>query len=313
MKRTLFATLSCILLSILLLTACGETNTDSSDSPSSANTPTAVIHADGIPQQPHSEASFEDMVTFLNTVNADAFENGEFKDIIERVRNEGYLIRPYFDGEPALPRENWEQIMLSPVYDYLKNPPCFTYFCSSDEYLYTIDFFYLDEALIPIAKESGFSGIYQVLYGNTQIDPSIAPVHTTCEVPIDGTDTFVTVVTAQTQESSYAEFMWDEKYLVKIHGNYIENKNALKVINLDILPHLSFEKMPLNPTASTTPTESSAPQPSESLPDEGNSTGAPILPTQAPGESSTPQPSQSLPDEGNSTEAPISPTQAPAE
>lgn len=279
MKKNVFLLSIIFIVSISLLVACSNENNTIN-----APLPTAIIDNDTFPIQPHLEMTFTDMAAFINTVDENTFENGEFKDIIERVRIEDYIIRPYFDGEPASPRENREQIMLSPVYDNLKNPPYFTYFCSSEEYLYTIDFFYLDEALIPAAKENGFSGIYQVLYGNTQIDSSTAPIHTTHKIYIDGTEISITVVTAQVQESSYAEFMWDDKYLVKIQGDNIENKNALDVINLDLLPHLSFEKMLLNPTASTAPAESSTPQPSENLPEEEHSTEAPVSPTQIPAE-----------------------------
>ena len=265
MKRTLFATLSCILLSILLLIACGETNTDLSGSPSSADTPTAVIHADGIPQQPHSEASFEDMVTFLNTVNADTFESGNFKDIIERVRTEGYIVQPYFDGEPAVLRNTDDDgdVLLCPRYDNVKFPPEFMYHLIDEEFWYRIEVIYIDEHFVSAAEENGYWGVRAAREATTienlKEDSTISH-HT---LTIDGTERNVTV-TNDTNGQSYGDFVWD-KYLIRVRGDLLTASNPHMNINLDILPHLSFEKMPLNPTASTTSGESSAPQPSESL------------------------------------------------
>ena len=99
---------------------------------------------------------------------------------------------------------------------------------------------------------------------------------------IDGSERNVTVIT-YTDGQSYGEFVWD-KYLIRVRGDLLTANDSYTNINLDLLPHLSFEKMPLNPTASTASGESSAPQPSQSLPDEGNSTEAPISPTQSPAE-----------------------------
>lgn len=265
MKRTLFATLSCMLLSIFLLTACGETNTYPSGSPSSADTPTAVIHADGIPQQPHSEASFEDMVTFLNTVNADTFESGNFKDIIERVRTEGYIVQPYFDGEPAVLRNTDDDgdVLLCPRYDNVKFPPEFMYHLIDEEFWYRIEVIYIDEHFVSAAEENGYWGVRAAREATTienlKEDSTISH-HT---LTIDGTERNVTV-TNDTNGQSYGDFVWD-KYLIRVRGDLLTASNPHMNINLDILPHLSFEKMPLNPTASTTSGESSAPQPSESL------------------------------------------------
>lgn len=265
MKRTLFATLSCMLLSIFLLTACGETNTDSSDSPSSANTPTAVIQADGIPQQPHSEASFEDMVTFLNTVNADTFESGNFKDIIERVRTEGYIVRPYFDREPAVLRNTDDDgdVLLCPRYDNVKFPPEFMYHLIDEEFWYRIEVMYIEEEFVSAAEENGYWGVRAAREATTienlKEDSTISH-HT---LTIDGTERNVTV-TNDTNGQSYGDFVWD-KYLIRVRGDLLTASNPHMNINLDILPHLSFEKMPLNSSTTTPPIDSATPQPDDNL------------------------------------------------
>ena len=265
MKRTLFATLSCILLSILFLTACGETNTDSSDSPSSADTPTAVIHADGIPQQPHSEASFEDMVTFLNTVNADAFENGNFKDIIERVKNEGYIVQPYFDGKPAVLRNTDDDgdVLLFPRYNNVKVPPKFMYHLIDEEFSYRVDVMYIDEQFISAAQSNGYLGVCSARDEQTLDEIKGDSTITHYVLTIDGSERNVTVIT-YTDGQSYGEFVWD-KYLIRVRGDLLTANDSYTNINLDLLPRLSFEKMPLNSSTTTPPIDSATPQPSESL------------------------------------------------
>ena len=265
MKRTLFATLSCILLSILLLTACGETNTDSSDSPSSANTPTAVIQADGIPQQPHSEASFEDMAAFLNTVNADTFENGNFKDIIERVKNEGYIVQPYFDGKPAVLRNTDDDgdVLLFPRYNNVKVPPKFMYHLIDEEFSYRVDVMYIDEQFISAAQSNGYLGVCSARDEQTLDEIKGDSTITHYVLTIDGSERNVTVIT-YTDGQSYGEFVWD-KYLIRVRGDLLTANDSYTNINLDLLPHLSFEKMPLNSSTTTPPIDSATPQPSESL------------------------------------------------
>ena len=265
MKRTLFATLSCMLLSIFLLTACGETNTDSSDSPSSANTPTAVIQADGIPQQPHSEASFEDMVTFLNTVNADTFESGNFKDIIERVRTEGYIVQPYFDGEPAVLRNTDDDgdVLLCPRYDNVKVPPKFMYHLIDEEFWYRIEVMYIDEHFVSAAEENGYWGVCADREATTIEELKGASTISHHTLTIDGAERNVTV-TNNTNGQSYGDFVWD-KYLIRVRGDLLTASNPHMNINLDILPHLSFEKMPLNSSTTTPPIDSATPQPDDNL------------------------------------------------
>ena len=267
MKRTLFATLSCILLSVLLLSACGKTNTNPSASPASGGTPTPIILADSIPQQPHSEASFEDMITFLNTVDVDTFENGNFKDIIERVKTEGYIIRPYYDGQPSTLYEtvNGTLVVLCPEYENAYFPAEFLYHLIDDNYRYRVEVLYIEEEMIPIAEKWGYIGINRYKRGDTEEEwtKTTTLVFNKQTITFGNVETEVTIVTDREDEnSSYASFIWENKYLMRIFGNTIEGGNVYDVINTDILSHLSFEKMPLN--SSIAPTSSAAPQPSTS-------------------------------------------------
>lgn len=269
MKRNLnlLAILSCILLSVLLLSACGKTNTNSSASPASGGTPTPIILADSIPQQPHSEASFEDMITFLNTVDVDTFENGNFKDIIERVKTEGYIIRPYYDGQPSTLYEtvNGTLVVLCPEYESAYFPAEFLYHLIDDNYRYRVEVLYIEEEMIPIAEKWGYIGINRYKRGDTEEEwtKTTTLVFNKQTITFGNVETEVTIVTDREDEnSSYASFIWENKYLMRIFGNTIEGGNVYDVINTDILSHLSFEKMPLN--SSIAPTSSAAPQPSTS-------------------------------------------------
>ena len=133
--------------------------------------------------------------------------------------------------------------------------------------------------------------------GIQETNEATAPTRTAYEVDITGTDGYVTIIAARTKNASTAEFVWDNKYLIQINGNTIESENAYETINVELLDHLSFQKMPL--TAATASTESPAPQPSDTpLP---SSTPEP---SETP-VSSTPQPSEppvsSAPASGNTT------------
>ena len=270
MKRNLnlLAILSCMLLFVLLLTACGKTNTNPSASPASGGTPTPIILADSRPQQPHHEAFFEDMVTFLNTVNADTFESGNFKNIIERVKTEGYIIRPYYDGQPSTlyKGDTDAAVVLCPEYENAYFPPEFLYHLIDDNYRYRVEVLYIEEEMIPIAEKWGYIGINRYKRGDTEEEwtKTTSLVFNKQTIIWDDVETEVTIVTdPEDANSSYASFVWDNKYLMRIVGDTIENSDAYSTINLDILPHLSFEKMPLN--SSTAPASSAAPQSSDNL------------------------------------------------
>ena len=263
MKRTLFATLSCILLSILLLTACGK-DTITEISPSA----TANHQVSSRSQSPHHETTFEDMAAFLNTVNADTFENGNFKNILERVKAEEYIIRPYYDGQPSTlyKGDTDAAVVLCPEYENAYFPPEFLYHLIDGNYRYRVEILYIEEEMIPIAKKWGYIGINRYKRGDTEEEwtKTTSLVFNKQTITFGNVETEVTIVTDREDEnSSYASFIWENKYLMRIFGNTIDEENVYDVINTDILPHLSFEKMPLN--SSTAPASSAAPQSSDNL------------------------------------------------
>ena len=239
--KKLYILATSFLIYSLLFVACGN--------PTENAQPTATVYqqSSDIPQQPHHEASFEEMTAFLNTVNADTFENGNFKDIIERIRTEGYIIQPYFDGEPAVLRKTDDDgdVLLHPRYNNVKVPPKFMYHLIDNEFWYRIEIMYIDEEFVSAAKENGYWGVYADRDATTidKIKDDAAISHHT--LTIDGAERNVTV-TKNANGQSYGEFVWD-KYLIRVRGDLLTVHNPHMNINLDILPHLSFEKLPLNP------------------------------------------------------------------
>ena len=247
MKKNSLAIFSCILLSVFLLTACVETNPNPSELPSSSAEPTPIIMADGIPQQPHRELNFESMVTFIQTVNADTFENGNFKDIIEKVRTEGYIIQPYFDNRPAQLRDPYEEgaVLICPAYENVKFPPEFMYHLISNEFWYRIEVIYIEEEFVPAAEANGYLGV-RAFRDNKALELFKQKTDIKHEkVVIGGIEKNITITTYD-DGISHGEFVWDEQYLIRIYGDVVENSStAHTTINLDILPHLSFQKLPL--------------------------------------------------------------------
>lgn len=223
----------------LLFTAC--------NSPAgSAPTPTPQIDCGGFPppQQPHSETTFEDMVTLLNTVNANVFESGNFKEIIDRTRADGYILRPYFDNRPAaLQADKNGDVSICPRYDGGRIPPGFMYHLREGKQSYQIEITYIEEEFISAAEENGFAGFYAARNPETASKNSSPRSHYT--VMIGDTEKNITV-TASTNGFSYGEFVW-EKYLIRVSGNLFTTGQPDATINTDLFSHLSFRKMRLNP------------------------------------------------------------------
>ena len=205
------------------------------------------------------------MAAFLNTVNADTFENGNFKDIIERVKNEGYIVQPYFDGKPAVLRNTDDDgdVLLFPRYNNVKVPPKFMYHLIDEEISYRVDVMYIDEQFISAAQSNGYLGVCSARDEQTLDEIKGDSTITHYVLTIDGSERNVTVIT-YTDGQSYGEFVWD-KYLIRVRGDLLTANDSYTNINLDLLPHLSFEKMPLNSSTTTPPIDSATPQPSESL------------------------------------------------
>ncbi len=260
MKKNILSLLSYLLLSLFLLTACGK-DTITEISPSA----TANHQVSSRSQSPHHETTFEDMAAFLNTVNADTFENGNFKDIIERVKNEGYIVQPYFDGKPAVLRNTDDDgdVLLFPRYNNVKVPPKFMYHLIDEEISYRVDVMYIDEQFISAAQSNGYLGVCSARDEQTLDEIKGDSTITHYVLTIDGSERNVTVIT-YTDGQSYGEFVWD-KYLIRVRGDLLTANDSYTNINLDLLPHLSFEKMPLNSSTTTPPIDSATPQPSESL------------------------------------------------
>lgn len=243
MKKHLYLFVISFLICFLLFTACGES--------AGKEQPTATIYQqnDGIPQQPHHEETFEEMAAFLNTVNADTFENGNFKDIIERVRTEGYIVQPYFDGKPAVLRDtkpnNNGNVLLCPRYENVKVPPEFMYHLIDEEFLYRIEVMYIEEEFVPAAEANGYLGV-RAFRDNKALELFKQKTDIKHEkVVIGGIEKNITITTYD-DGISHGEFVWDEQYLIRIYGDVVENSStAHTTINLDILPHLSFHKLPL--------------------------------------------------------------------
>lgn len=237
MKKNVWRLTAIALLLTFLLSACEE---------SPAASPTPQIGCGGFPppQQPYGVATFEDMVAFLNTVNANVFEAGNFKEIIDRTRADGYILRPYFDNKPASLNNTGENrnVLLCPRYDNGKIPPGFMYHLREGKQKYRIEITYIEEEFVYAAEENGFAGFYAAR--NPQAtSKTLSLPHTT--VTIGGIEKNVTI-TNGSGNSPYGEFVWD-KYLIRISGDLFTTGRPDAALNTDLFSHISFRKIRLNP------------------------------------------------------------------
>ena len=238
---TILATTFCI------FSACGN----APENPAVATT-TPIIH--NMPVQPHGEKTYEEMISFINTVDENTFQDGQFKSAIDRVREENYIIRPLYDGNAATfaDREPNFPLYIEPYYKHADYPPQFMYHFEDDGYKYRINVIYIDEAYIDDADDYGFSGYYHFLNGGTKAEWKKTKAYKTLshkKIHIDGKKCNVTLQTLSEDKSTQAFFVWG-KYLIKVVGDHIENERAYDVCNTDILTHLSFEKVPLKQRSS---------------------------------------------------------------
>lgn len=243
--KKFFIILFVFMIMFSMLSGCNNIQNNLNSYQEPTNTPGGVTPV----VQPHGEKTYEEMISFINTVDENTFEEGQFKSIIDRVREENYIIRPLYDGEPATfaNRDNNDDFFLEPYYVHADYPPQFMYHFEDDGYKYRINIIYIDEAYIDVADADGYLGYKYYRDGdtsgnwrNTEDYDKIS--HKT--VHIDGKDRNVTFETWTELETTEAFFVWD-KYLIKIVGDHIENEHIYDVCNIDILPHLSFEKVPL--------------------------------------------------------------------
>ena len=201
--------------------------------------------------QPHGEKTYEEMIAFINTVDENTFKDGQFKSIIDRVREENYIIRPLYDGKPATlaDRGNNGNLYIEPYYSYSNYPPQFMYHFEDGGYKYRINIIYIDEAYIDAADVDGYTGYKHYRDGDTSGQWKTTEEYnkiTHKTIKIDGKDRNVTFYTTnKLYDLTNAYFVWD-KYLIKVAGDvFVEEVDVYAVCNTDILPHLSFEKVPL--------------------------------------------------------------------
>lgn len=238
MKKNCWRLLVVFLLLTFLFSACTEGF--------AAPTPTPQIGCGGFPppQQPYHETSFEDMTALLNTVNANIFESGNFKEIIDRTRADGYILRPYFDNKPAALQKQNElgSVLLCPRYDGGKIPPGFMYHLQEGEQKYTLDITYIEEEFISAAEENGSAGFYAARNQKQMLKDSPDRRHTT--VTIGGTEKNVTVTSNGAYP--YGEFVWD-KYLIRVSGPLFTAGQPNAELNTELFSRISFRKIRLEP------------------------------------------------------------------
>ena len=240
---------SIILIVVLCLLSFVGCNENVKTDVEVANTPTG-ISGEAPRQQPHDEVSFEDMINFINTVDEETYQDGDFNSIIDRVREEGYIIRPYFDGEPSTlaDRGSSGAVYIEPYYVKPNVPPQFMYHFDDDGYKYRINVMYIDEAYIDASDADGYAGYRKYRDGDTTGQWKTTEEYNNIThqiINIDGEDRNVTFETWPDNDITNAFFVWD-KYLIKVAGDvYVEGGNAYGTCNVNLLTRLSFEKIPL--------------------------------------------------------------------
>lgn len=209
-----------VLISVIsLFSGCGN------EKPT--NTPT--ICPQFIP--PHSENTAEELISFINTVDENTFENGAFKDIISRVRTKGYILYPCLDGSPIILSLTGEfpPVSLSPNQVSSSSPAGISYYFIENQCKYLIGVLYADESHLQAVDTNAYTSFYHADEKFQQ------------KLYIDGAERNVSFfVTSGTS----AHFVLDD-LLITVNSNILFEDSDPFPCDADFLSRLSFKKIPL--------------------------------------------------------------------
>lgn len=194
----------------------------------------------GEPTPIYGEDNYEDMIYTINTVDADTFEKGMYKSLIECVRKDNYIIRPLYDGAPLLLRERdgGDRIYMEP---YIREiPHRFMYLLDHDGVMYRFLIFYIDENYLDKADKYGYQGYEHFLNGGNYWE-WITKDHKDQEyrkINFAGKKRNVTFIN---DDEVMSYFVW-EKYLIRVDCT-LDNGGIDHCV--EFIKHLSFEKVKL--------------------------------------------------------------------
>ncbi len=162
-KNLLYVSLLLVAVLILSCGCQGNANTLSEPTCTIAQA-TNGVEEEGTPQQPHNESSFLDMITFVNTVDENVFENGAFKNVVEMIKEDGYILQPYYDNEAAniALRNERQSLCLAPSYNGVSEE-LFAWYRSTvegREYHFYVGVYYLKSEYLDEYAEHGSGGAY---------------------------------------------------------------------------------------------------------------------------------------------------------
>lgn len=266
MKRQFFYICILMVLSIILCVGCynGDTNI-----PQCTETPivTATISPDTIINEeqgdeeqineeqpevrPHSESSYENMIAFLNNVDENTFGEGRFKNVIDMIRDDGYILQPYFNGTPAtIAVRNEEQTLhLAPAYNGLSEELFAWYRNTVDgkEYYFYVGVNYIEEQYLDEYEAHGSGGAYYAKgddYEEKVNSAIFKSARDYVKMQTCGEERNIILIKENTGGYNAAEFRYDD------FGIYVRFYVADEGILIDeareILNKLSFEKVYLN-------------------------------------------------------------------
>lgn len=196
------------------------------------------------------ETTIESMTNFINTVNAETYCGGSFKDVILRIRQDGYIIVPTFDGEISAVLTDAEigRVVLSqsePQNGTL--PPYFVIHFSDNGFRYRADIYLIKENEASDFAENGFNAINGNYITEAQEYQETQYITETF-VSSQGQEMQIRSFSHPLKNADYsaAEVVLEEKFYIRIVGDYSQKSNVYDAINKELLSHIGFTKVYLN-------------------------------------------------------------------
>lgn len=166
-------------------------------------------------------STFDSLAEFLK--NADP--NGTYSPIVSVAQADNFAIKPLILGNDESLIEGHASIQLFPAGKDGNEISRIEYYYTDVETNYLFTVYYLTDAQLSIAKESGVAGILGL--DTSKLEKISGKIITT-------------VKNTETGEG-FAELMLNDKYLIKINGAYKDFKNYCNLIDADTLSKIDFQ------------------------------------------------------------------------
>ena len=211
--------------------------------------------------------SLDDLIDGINGVKKGEFKNEKAEETLQKVKNDGFVLFPFFDGKPV------EIETLTFYAQRSKNPALILMNAYSGDYCFRIYIYYLNSEEVEATKEFGANGYFGIASGktfeqlqkekkivdsanmiaikdrNVSVEKYVFDNRTYTKIPVTAiysknTNKMSDILIKESENRQMAEYVIYDEFMIRVYGG-LKTEAWTNIIDMSIFDHLTIEKVPL--------------------------------------------------------------------